>query len=72
VSRALFVFDRDNWCSVFQGPEQAAGDLEAADVEADEYVAFDERGTVFRLWQQASTSTLRRPRNATRTNFTRG
>jgi hypothetical protein len=49
VSRALFVFDRENWCSVFQGPEQAAAALETADVETDEYVAFDERGTVFRL-----------------------
>jgi hypothetical protein len=50
VSRALFVFDRENWCSVLQGPEQAAVALEAADVDADEYAAFDERGTVFRLW----------------------
>jgi hypothetical protein len=50
VSRALFVFDQDNWCSVFQGPEQAAAELESADVDADEYVAFDEHGTVFRLW----------------------
>jgi hypothetical protein len=50
VSRALFIFDQDNWCSVFRGPEQAAANLEAADVEANEYVAFDECGRVFRLW----------------------
>jgi hypothetical protein len=50
VARALFIFDQDNWCSVFQGPDQAAAELEAADVDANEYVAFDERGTVFRLW----------------------
>jgi hypothetical protein len=50
VSRALFVFDQDNWCSVFPGPEQAAAELEAADVDANEYVAFDEQGTVYRLW----------------------
>jgi hypothetical protein len=49
-TRALFVFDRENWCSVFPGPEQAAGGLELNDVDADEYVAFDEHGAVYALY----------------------
>jgi hypothetical protein len=49
MSRALFVFDRENWCSVFSGPEHAEAQLEAADVDANEYVAFDEGGTLFRV-----------------------
>ena len=48
--RAIFVFDRENWCSVFPDAEQAAADLETADVEVGEYVAFDDSGTVYRLW----------------------
>ena len=52
AARALFVFDRDNWCSVFPGREQAAVELEVNDVTADEYIAFDEHGTVFRLWPE--------------------
>jgi hypothetical protein len=48
--RAVFVFDRENWCYVFPGPDEAALELEVNDVNADEYVAFDEHGTVFRLW----------------------
>jgi hypothetical protein len=51
-ARALFVFDRENRCSVFPGPEQAAVELVVNDVSADEYVAFDEHGTVFRLWAE--------------------
>ena len=47
---ALFVFDRDNWCSAFPDVADAAGDLEANDVEADEYVVFDHEGTVFETW----------------------
>jgi hypothetical protein len=31
------------------GPEQAAVELEVNDVDADEYIAFDEHGTVFTL-----------------------
>jgi hypothetical protein len=49
AARALFVFDRDNWCSVFAGPEHAAVELEVNDADADEYVAFDEYGRVFTL-----------------------
>jgi hypothetical protein len=52
AAKALFVFDRENWCSVFPGPEQASAELEINDVGADEYVAFDEHGTVFRLWAE--------------------
>jgi hypothetical protein len=48
--RAIFVFGRDNDCSVFRRAEDAAGELEAPDVEDDEYVAFDDGGTVYRLW----------------------
>jgi hypothetical protein len=39
VPRALFVFDRDNWCSVFHAPGEAAAELEANDVEADVHLA---------------------------------
>jgi hypothetical protein len=49
VSRTLFVFDRENWCSVFSGPEEAAANLETADVDANEYIAFDEHGAMFTL-----------------------
>jgi hypothetical protein len=45
--RAVFVFDRENWCSVFPSVEDAESGLETADVEADEYVVFGEDGTVF-------------------------
>ena len=45
--RALFVFDRDNWCYVFPSEVDAAGELEVNDVEAGEYVVFDQDGTVF-------------------------
>ena len=45
--RALFVFDRDNWCYVFESVEAAENDLETNDVDADEYVMFDEGGRVF-------------------------
>ena len=37
---------------MFPGPEQASAELESNDVDADEYVAFDEHGTVFRLWAE--------------------
>jgi len=50
--RALFVFDRENWCSVFPDVVEAAGQLEANDVEADEYVVFDQDGTVFEIWAE--------------------
>ncbi len=46
---ALFVFDRENWCSVFRDEAEAAGQLEANDVEAAEYVAFDQDGTVMEI-----------------------
>ena len=52
AARALFVFDRENWCSVFPGSEQAAVELEANDVDADEYRAFDQHGTVYSLWTE--------------------
>jgi hypothetical protein len=52
AARAIFVFDRDDWCSVFPGPEQAAVELEINDVDEDEYIAFDEHGTVFKLWAE--------------------
>ena len=44
---ALFVFDRDDWCSVFPTVADAENDLEVADVEVGEYVVFDQDGTVF-------------------------
>jgi hypothetical protein len=53
--RAIFVFDRENWCSVFRDSEQAAAHLETADVETDEYVALDDSGTVFRVWAEGFT-----------------
>lgn len=43
----MFVFDRENWCYVFGSVAEAEGNLEAADVEADEYVALDQDGRVF-------------------------
>ena len=50
--RALFVFDHDNWCSVFPGVTEASGSSETNDVEADEYVVFDQDGTVFEIWAE--------------------
>jgi hypothetical protein len=50
--RALFVFDRENECSVVPGVAEAAGQLEVNDVEADEYVVFDQDGTVFEIWAE--------------------
>jgi hypothetical protein len=50
--RALFVFDRDNWCSVFPDVADAVGQLEANDVEAGEYAVFDQDGTVFAIWAE--------------------
>jgi hypothetical protein len=50
--RALFVFDRENECSVFSDVAEATGQLEANDVEADEYVVFDQAGTVFEIWAE--------------------
>jgi hypothetical protein len=50
--RALFVFDQDNWCSVFADADDAAGQLETNDVDVGEYVAFDQHGTVYELWTQ--------------------
>ena len=44
---AVFVFDRENWCYVFPSVAEAEGNLEAADVEADEYVALDQDGRLF-------------------------
>jgi len=49
--RALFVFDRENWCCVFPDAE-AAAQLEANDVEADEYVVFDQDGRVLEIWAE--------------------
>jgi hypothetical protein len=48
--RALFVFDRDNECSVFPDVAETAGQLEANDVQAGEYVVFDQDGTVLEIW----------------------
>jgi hypothetical protein len=56
---ALFVFDRDNWCSVFPDASAAAAELETNDVEADEYVAFDQDGAVFALWVEGVDVRLR-------------
>jgi hypothetical protein len=50
--RALFVFDRENECSVFSDVAEATGQLEANDVEAGEYVVFDQDGTVLELWAE--------------------
>jgi hypothetical protein len=49
---ALFVFDQDNWCSVFADADDAAGQLETNDVDAGEYVVFDQDGTVYNLWTE--------------------
>jgi hypothetical protein len=57
--RALFVFDRENECSVFADVDEASGDLEANDVEADEYVVFDQDGTVFEIWAEGLDVRLR-------------
>ena len=56
---ALFVFDRENWCSVFRDAADASGQLEANDVEADEFVVFDQDGTVFTTWTEGQTVCLR-------------
>ncbi len=45
--RALFVFDRDDWCYVFASVADAESGLETNDVDADEYVVFAEDGSVF-------------------------
>jgi hypothetical protein len=57
--RALFVFDRDNLCSVFPDVAEATGQLEANDVEASEYVVFDQDGTVFEIWAEGLDVRLR-------------
>jgi hypothetical protein len=57
--RALFVFDRGNWCSVFPDVAEAGGQLEVNDVEADEYVVFDQDGTVFAIWAEGMHVRLR-------------
>jgi len=57
--RALFVLDRENECSVFPDVAEAAGQLEANDVEADEYVVFDHEGTVFEIWAEGLDVRLR-------------
>ena len=46
-TRAVFVFDRDNWCYVFPSVADAENELEANDVDADEFVVLDQHGTVF-------------------------
>jgi hypothetical protein len=58
--RALFVFDRENSCSVFSDAAEAAGQLEANDVETGEYVVFDQDGTVFEIWAEGLDVRLRR------------
>jgi hypothetical protein len=58
--RALFVFDRENSCSVFPDAAEATGQLEANDVEAGEYVVFDQDGTVFEIWAEGLDVRLRR------------
>jgi hypothetical protein len=55
----LFVFDRDNWCSVFADVDDATGQLETNDVEAGEYVVFDHDGTVFTIWAEGFQVRLR-------------
>jgi hypothetical protein len=50
--RALFVVDRDNWCYVFPSVAEAGGQLEANDVEAHEYIVFNQDGTVFEIWAE--------------------
>jgi hypothetical protein len=57
--RALFAFDRENWCYVFPDIAAAAGQLEANDVEADEYVVFDHDGTVLEIWAEGLDVRLR-------------
>lgn len=41
------MFDRENWCYVFESVADAEGNLEVADVEADEYVVLDQDGRVY-------------------------
>jgi hypothetical protein len=57
--RALFVFDRENWCYVFSDVTEVSGQLETNDVEADEYVVFDQVGTVFEIWAEGVDVRLR-------------
>jgi hypothetical protein len=57
--RALFVFDRTNECSVYPDVDAASGHLEANDVDADEYVVFDQDGTVFEIWAEGLVVRLR-------------
>jgi hypothetical protein len=45
--RAIFVFDRENWCSVFGNVDEAEDDLETPDVEAHEHRIYADDGTVF-------------------------
>jgi hypothetical protein len=59
AGRALFVFDRENWCYVFPDVAEATGQLEANDVEAGEYVVFDQDGTVFEIWAEGLDVRLR-------------
>ena len=61
--RALFVFDQGNWCSVFADIDDAAGQLEANDVDAAEYVVFDQDGTVYELWAEGLVVRLRATRD---------
>ena len=44
--RAVFIFDRDDWCSVFASPDEAAANLEINDVESHEYAGFTDDGRV--------------------------
>lgn len=46
---AVFAFDRENWCSVFCDGEEAEASIEVIDVEANEYVLFDDEGTVLNV-----------------------
>jgi hypothetical protein len=62
--RALFVFDRENWCSVFFDVTAATGQLEVNDVEADEYVVFDQDGTVFEIRAEGTPCPSPRDRSA--------
>lgn len=44
IETPLVLMDREGWIHVFDSVERAIVEIEASDVEADEYLAFDASG----------------------------
>lgn len=40
----IIVVDREGWVNVYASPDEVSRDLEAIDVQSDEYTAFDSEG----------------------------